>query len=141
MASLTKGDIKTAVHTLRRNKTRSLLTMLGVIIGVASVVTVVSIGQGVKQQVNAQTEHLGKDLITIRPGQLLTQSVSNDLSGSNLLGTSNTVGSLSSQDINTVSSTSGVASPSRVEKLATRTSRKQSRPFDVPTHRSPSRSS
>ena len=110
MASLSKGDIKTAIHTLRRNKARSLLTMLGVIIGVASVVTIVSIGQGVKQQVNAQTEHLGKDLITIRPGQLLTQSVSNQLSGSNLLGTANTIGVLSNQDITTVSATPGVAS-------------------------------
>jgi ABC-type antimicrobial peptide transport system permease subunit len=110
MASLTKGDIKTAFKTLRRNKFRSLLTMLGVIIGVASVVTVVSIGEGVKQQVNDQTEHLGKDLITIRPGQLLAQSVTSELSQSSLLGNIGTVGSLSDQDINTVSKTPGVSS-------------------------------
>ncbi len=110
MASLTKGDIKIAFKTLRRNKVRSLLTMLGVIIGVASVVTVVSIGEGVKQQVNAQTEHLGKDLITIRPGQLLPQSVINQLSNSGLLGNIGTIGSLSNQDVNTVSKTAGVAS-------------------------------
>ncbi len=110
MILLTKGDIKTAYHTLRRNKARSLLTMLGVIIGVASVVTIVSIGEGVKQQINAQTEHLGKDLITVRPGQLLNQSVSNELIGANLFGTEGRIGSLSSQDINTVSQTAGVAS-------------------------------
>ena len=110
MTSLTKGNIKTAIHTLRRNKIRSILTMLGVIIGVASVVTIVSIGEGVKQQVNAQTEHLGKDLITIRPGQLLNESVSNQLSGNDLLGNVSQVGGLSNQDIRTVSQTSGVAS-------------------------------
>ena len=110
MIVLNKGDIKTAFHTLRRNKARSLLTMLGVIIGVTSVVTVVSIGEGVKQQVNAQTEHLGKDLITIRPGQLLNQSVSSQLGGNDLLGNVSRVGALSNQDINTVFKTPGVAS-------------------------------
>jgi putative ABC transport system permease protein len=110
MASLTKGDIKTAVHTLQRNKFRSMLTMLGVIIGVASVVTVVGIGEGVKQQINAQTEHLGKDLITIRPGQLLNQSLGSELSSGSLLGGVGSVGSLTNQDIDTVSKTPGVAS-------------------------------
>src|ERR1700691_6739700 len=110
MTSLAKGDIKTPFHTLNRNKARSVLTMLGVIIGVASVVTIVSIGEGVKQQVNAQTVHLGKDLITIRPGQLLNQSISNQLSGSGLLGAVGRVGQLSNQDIKTVSETQGVAS-------------------------------
>ncbi|MGH7141943.1 MAG: ABC transporter permease [Candidatus Saccharimonadales bacterium] len=108
MPSLTKGNVKTAFHSLRRNKTRSLLTMLGVIIGVTSVVTVVSIGEGVKQQVNAQTEHLGKDLITVRPGQLLPQTIPSELSNLGLLSNVGTVDSLSSRDVNTVQRVQGV---------------------------------
>ena len=110
MASLTKGDIKTAIHTLRRNKARSLLTMLGVIIGVASVVTMVSVGEGVKQQVNAQTETLGKDLITIRPGQILDQSAASELSNTGSWLNLNTIGSLSGKDVTTVANTLGVKS-------------------------------
>jgi ABC-type antimicrobial peptide transport system permease subunit len=110
MASLTKGDIKTAIHTLRRNKARSLLTMLGVIIGVASVVTMVSIGEGVKQQVNAQTESLGKDLITIRPGQILDQSAASELSNTGSWLNLGTIGSLSGQDVTTVTRTPGIKS-------------------------------
>jgi len=110
MASLTKGDIKTAFHTLRRNKARSLLTMLGVIIGVASVVTMVSIGEGVKQQVNAQTETLGKDLITIRPGQILDQSAAIQLSDTGSWLNLSTIGSLSGQDVTTAARTAGIKS-------------------------------
>lgn len=108
MPSLTKGDIKTAFKSLRRNKSRSLLTMLGVIIGVTSVVTVISIGEGVKQQINAQTEHLGKDLITIRPGQPLPTSLPNAFSSLGLLTNINSVGSLSSQDVHTAQRVSGI---------------------------------
>lgn len=61
--------IKTAVTTLRRSKWRSILTMLGVIIGVASVVTAVSLGEGVKRQVTSQIARLGPDVITVLPGQ------------------------------------------------------------------------
>jgi putative ABC transport system permease protein len=50
---------------------RSMLTMLGVIIAVVSVVTTISLGEGIKQQVASQINHLGSDLITIRPGKLV----------------------------------------------------------------------
>ena len=72
MGRLMKGEIGTAIRMLQRNRGRSMLTMFGIIIGVASVVTVVAIGQGVTQQVAGQTQRLGSDLITIRPGQIAT---------------------------------------------------------------------
>lgn len=109
MRTLTKGDMKTAFNNVRRNKARSGLTMLGIIIGVASVVTAVSIGEGVKHEVNAQTIHLGKDLITIRPGRLLTQRSANPLDSLSLPGSLRTGGSLSGDDIDTVAKTPGVA--------------------------------
>lgn len=109
MSWFAKGHIKLAVKTLRRNRGRSLLTMLGIIIGVTSVVTVVGIGEGVQHQINAQTEHLGKDLITIRPGQLLTQPNLSQLNNLGLLNGLGSSGSLSDSDVHTVQTTPGVA--------------------------------
>lgn len=109
MALFARGDIRTAVKTLRRNKARSVLTMLGIVIAVMSVVMVVSISEGVKSQVNVQTEHLGKDLITIRPGEQLEQPGPGGLGSFGQLTGPVTSGALSSTDLTTVSGTSGVA--------------------------------
>ena len=58
-----------AFDALRSNRLRSALTMLGVIIGVASVVMLVAIGSGAKQEVEKQVEGLGSNLILVLPGQ------------------------------------------------------------------------
>jgi putative ABC transport system permease protein len=104
-----QGNIKMAVMALRSTKWRSALTMLGIIIGVVSVVTVVGIGEGIKHQVNAQINQLGRDLITIRPGQLVQRSSSGVINGVNLFSGVNSSGSLSNQDVQTVSKTPGIA--------------------------------
>src|SRR5687767_660589 len=57
-----------ALSSVRSTKWRSLLTMLGIIIGIVSVVMVVGIGEGVKQDIAKQIDQFGEDLITIRPG-------------------------------------------------------------------------
>jgi putative ABC transport system permease protein len=57
-------------------KMRSFLTILGIIIGIASVVVMVSIGEGVQKQVDAQFSGLGSNLISIRPGAPRTRAVS-----------------------------------------------------------------
>lgn len=69
MGRLGKGEFATAMQMLRRNRGRSLLTMSGIIIAVVAVVTIVGIGNGAEQQLNDQATRLGKDLITVRPGQ------------------------------------------------------------------------
>lgn len=61
-------SIKTAFVSLKSNKTRSALTMLGIIIGIASVVTMVSIGNGAKQLIIGQFSSLGSNNIFIEPG-------------------------------------------------------------------------
>lgn len=61
---------RVAVTALRANRLRSLLTMLGVVIGVAAVVVLVAIGTGAKQEVQAQVEGLGSNLVLIVPGRL-----------------------------------------------------------------------
>ncbi|ATC65604.1 multidrug ABC transporter substrate-binding protein [Nibricoccus aquaticus] len=61
-----------AFRALRRNKLRSVLTALGMIIGVGAVIAMVSMGNGAKSQVEAQIAGLGQNLITIFPGSLTT---------------------------------------------------------------------
>ena len=58
-----------AVRELRRNKMRSFLTMLGIIIGVAAVITLVTLGGGATQQVTEQIAGLGSNLLMISPGK------------------------------------------------------------------------
>jgi putative ABC transport system permease protein len=60
--------VVTALRALRRNKLRSALTMLGIIIGVAAVITMVSIGRGADAAVQQQIQSLGNNLLTIVPG-------------------------------------------------------------------------
>jgi putative ABC transport system permease protein len=61
---------RVAVTALRANQLRSLLTMLGVIIGVAAVVVLVAIGSGAKQEVEDQVNGLGANLVILLPGEL-----------------------------------------------------------------------
>ncbi len=94
------GNLKTAIGSLHSAKWRSLLTMLGIIIGVSSVVTVVSLGEGLKQQVVGQIHSLGSDILTVRPGKLVSQhSARQSLNLLAFLSTS----SLSEQDVSTIS--------------------------------------
>jgi putative ABC transport system permease protein len=58
-----------ALKEIRRHKLRSFLTTLGIIIGVASVVTMVSLGSAATQSVQAQVSKLGTNMLTLRPGQ------------------------------------------------------------------------
>ncbi|RKR88776.1 putative ABC transport system permease protein [Micromonospora pisi] len=61
---------RVARNALRSNRTRSGLTMLGVIIGVAAVVLLVAIGTGAKREVEEQVEGLGSNLLVVVPGRL-----------------------------------------------------------------------
>jgi putative ABC transport system permease protein len=61
------STIRVALRALRRNTMRSILTALGIIIGVGAVITMVSIGNGAKAQVEAQVASLGQNIITVFP--------------------------------------------------------------------------
>ncbi|MBP7482494.1 MAG: ABC transporter permease [Lacunisphaera sp.] len=60
--------IKVALRALRRSALRSVLTALGIIIGVAAVIAMVSIGNGAKSQVEASIASLGQNIISVFPG-------------------------------------------------------------------------
>jgi len=68
--------IRVALAALRANKMRSLLTMLGIVIGVSAVIAVVALGRGAQQAVNDRISSLGTTLLTISPGQARTAGVS-----------------------------------------------------------------
>lgn len=59
---------KIAVKALSNNKLRGFLTMLGIIIGVASVITMLAIGQGSKRSIQAEISEMGSNMIMIQPG-------------------------------------------------------------------------
>jgi putative ABC transport system permease protein len=61
--------ISVALGALRANKLRSLLTMLGIVIGVAAVIAMVAIGTGAQQAVKDRINALGTTLLTVNPGQ------------------------------------------------------------------------
>jgi putative ABC transport system permease protein len=60
----------TAVKSLLSNKTRTILTMLGIIIGVFAVITLISVGEGIQNYVTKQFSSLGSNLVFVTPGKL-----------------------------------------------------------------------
>jgi ABC-type antimicrobial peptide transport system permease subunit len=99
------GNYRIAVESLKSNKWRSLLTMLGIIIGVVSVVTTVSLGEGARRGIIAQIDQSGEDLITIRPGE----AISSNRQPTDIFGTTYT-DTLSESDFATVSKVPGTES-------------------------------
>jgi putative ABC transport system permease protein len=71
----TAATVRIALRALRRNKLRTGLTMLGIIIGVAAVVAMVGIGQGAKSQVEAQIASLGENVILIFSGSTTSSGI------------------------------------------------------------------
>ena len=63
-------SVRIALRSLRVNKLRSALTMLGIIIGVGAVIAMVSIGNGAKAQVEARIASLGQNVIMVLSGSV-----------------------------------------------------------------------
>jgi ABC-type antimicrobial peptide transport system permease subunit len=105
-------DIKIALKALSATKVRTALTMLGIVIGVASITVVMSLGEGAKQKVRDQAAQLGKDMLTIHPGQTARDKDGNitDYNFLASLGAS----TISEHDLATVKETPGISSASPV---------------------------
>ena len=69
------STIKVSLRALRRNALRSVLTALGIIIGVAAVIAMVSIGNGAKAQVEASIASLGQNIVSVFPGNFTNGGV------------------------------------------------------------------
>ena len=73
--------LRVAARALRRNIMRTILTMLGMIIGVGAVIATVSLGNGAKSQVEAQIASLGQNVILIFSGSFTRGGVRSGLNG------------------------------------------------------------
>ena len=76
----TTNLLKIALRALANNKLRGFLTMLGIIIGVASVITMLAIGQGSKRSIREQISEMGSNMIMIQPGADMRGGVRQDAS-------------------------------------------------------------
>lgn len=72
--------LKIAIRALANNKLRGFLTMLGIIIGVASVITMLAIGQGSKKSIQAEISEMGSNMIMVHPGGDMVGGVRQDAS-------------------------------------------------------------
>ena len=80
------GEIlKVALGALRANKLRSLLTMLGIVIGVAAVIAVVALGSGAQKAIGDRIAALGTTLLTVSPGQIFGGGVASGAARAKLL--------------------------------------------------------
>ena len=77
--------IKVALRALSRNKMRSALTMLGIVIGVGAVIAMVSIGQGAQRTVQDQIQSIGTNVVFVWPGSMNSNGVRLGAGASNSL--------------------------------------------------------
>lgn len=85
--------LKTSIRSILKNKTRTLLTSLGIIIGVTSVILLTSIGSGLQIYISQQFDALGSNLIIVSPGKVFNDQggFNSNSSGSSFLSTSFTL--------------------------------------------------
>ena len=93
-----KEYVKIAIRNVRTRRLRSWLTIIGVLIGVFLIVSLISLSEGLKGAVLAQLNMIGKDLITVMPGDI-SAGISSFIGG----------GTLSDEDIKTMKKVTGVA--------------------------------
>ena len=108
MSAFMRGNVRMSLASVRAAKWRSVLTMLGVIVGIIAVVTVVSIGNGVKRQLSGALNHFGKDLIIVRPSSTPAASTLGVNPSDDFLFGMSTGAMLTSDDVATVAHTAGI---------------------------------
>ena len=104
------GNYKLAWKRVRTSKLHSVLTMFGIIVGIISVITTVSLGEGIKRQVVNQVSKVGGNVITVRPGDFVERDKNGAITyvdPTRAYGFGS--GSLSERDIDVVRSVKGVS--------------------------------
>ena len=92
-----RESIRIALEGLKSNKLRSILTMLGIIIGVGAVIAMVSIGMGVQQKVQSSIASLGSNLLIVMPGSNAPPGTVRLAAGSNITLTNQDAKAISQQ--------------------------------------------
>jgi macrolide transport system ATP-binding/permease protein len=70
--------LRQALRMIQSNKMRSFLSMLGVLIGVACVITMLALGRGARESITEQLSRLGSNLLSVRPGSAKVRGISSD---------------------------------------------------------------
>jgi len=107
MFSLVSSSFKIALNSLLVNKARASLTILGVVIGIASVITLVSVGNGLKELVGQQFASVGTNLLLVVPSRISGGSFGSSLSSVSAL---TNQGKFEEEDLKAIRSLSGVES-------------------------------
>ncbi len=101
-------DAKIAFTSLRATRVRTTLTILGIVIGVAAMTAVLTLGEGAKNNLREQASKAGDNIVTIRPGKSMRDAVGNILNYNYLAAFS--ASTLTEHDFDTVTTTPGVQS-------------------------------
>lgn len=122
-------NMQMALYSIRTSRLRSFLTLLGVIIGVTSVITSVSLAEGVKRQIGQETDKLGSDVLTIRPGKVLSKDQQGFVLGLNQIAGTSTAAVIKESDLKIVRDAPGVKSTAALS-LITGVPEYEGREFD-----------
>lgn len=106
MSALVRGNVRMAISSIKNTKWRSFFTMFGVVVAIVPVLTILSIGEGVKRQVTDQVDGLGGNRMTVRPGKLVTGE--NAVAQFNTLSGYTTAGTFSLKDYEAVKKVDGI---------------------------------
>lgn len=112
------GNTRLAWESIKKSKFRNVLTTLGIIIGVVSVITTVSIGDGVKHKIRGQIQDFGQDLIIVRPGQAVTRDDSGSITNFNFLTNRQASAGLTDLDLEAVEDTENVRAAAPLSIIA-----------------------
>ncbi|MFH1588624.1 MAG: ABC transporter permease [Candidatus Diapherotrites archaeon] len=74
-----KESFSNAVLTLKEQRLRSILTLLGIIVGIAAIITLISVGQGVTNAINHQFEKMGSNTLMVLPGKSMVTAALSEL--------------------------------------------------------------
>ena len=102
MIDLVRSSFKIAISSLLVSKVRSLLTVLGIVIGVASVIILVAVGSGLREMVAGQFASIGANLLMVVPGRVSGSNISSFSSLSNQ-------GKFKNEDLRNLASLEGVS--------------------------------
>lgn len=98
--------IKEAISSLTVNKLRTILATLGIVIGIGSVITLMSLGQGSQKMITEQIQSLGSNLLTVMPGSISSGNIRGALGGGTTLTYDDAKAIKSSSQITTVKNVS-----------------------------------
>lgn len=108
---MTREHVRMAMSSINSSKTRSFLTMLGIIVGVSSVITVAGLGKGLKNQAKSQLQKLGSNLIIVQAGK------HNKNGGLDFFRSGISSGTISEQDASAVSKLANIDSVTPVSTI------------------------